>query len=128
MAPTGSGGSRDGRDNPNPNISDLLQKLKLTEDEVAVLEFSDDEDQVAMVPVECALFGKVLSPVIVHVNNVRSAMNAAWGNPVGFKIWSIGEKEDNLFVVEFGSPPRSREGAVRGSMDGGKVFSIAAGI
>ena len=29
-------------------------------------------------------------------------MKPAWGNPQGLKVRSIGEKEDNLFVAEFG--------------------------
>lgn len=56
-----------------------------------------------MTPVEWALVGKVLSPAPVHVSTVRSAMKPAWGNPVGLKFQSIGNKGDNLFVVEFGS-------------------------
>jgi hypothetical protein len=30
-------------------------------------------------------------------------MKPAWGNPVGLKIRAIGEKNDNMFVAEFGS-------------------------
>ncbi|XP_066379288.1 uncharacterized protein [Miscanthus floridulus] len=115
MATGGSGGSGGGGVPPNPNVSDLLQKLKLTEEEVAVLEFSDDEDDAdAMVTMEYALFGKVLSPVPVHVSTVRSAMKRAWANPIGLKIRAIGDKEDNLFVVEFGSP-RDMERVLAGS-------------
>ena len=29
-------------------------------------------------------------------------MKPVWGNPVGLKVRSIGEKSDNLFVAEFG--------------------------
>lgn len=38
----------------------------------------------------------------VHVNTVRSAMKPAWGNPASLKFRVIREKEDNLFMVEFG--------------------------
>lgn len=46
--------------------------------------------------------GKVLSPTTLHVNTVQAAMKPAWGNPFGLNICSIGVKEDNLFVAEFG--------------------------
>ena len=32
-------------------------------------------------------------------------MKLAWGNPVGLKFQAIGEKADNMFVVEFGCKP-----------------------
>ena len=67
------------------------------------MEFDDLEDEGEPAPVEWALVGKVLSPSPVHVNMVRLVMKPAWGNPVGLKFRAIGEKGDNLFVVEFGS-------------------------
>lgn len=67
----------DGTGNPNPNVTDMLRRLNLTEDEEAVLEFSDDEFVDEALPVEWALVGKVLSPTPVHVNTVRSAMKPA---------------------------------------------------
>ncbi|XP_012701525.1 uncharacterized protein LOC101786648 [Setaria italica] len=100
---TGSGGSGGKGNTLNPNVTDLLQKLKLTEEEDAVLDFSDAEEEETLAPVEFALYGKILSPVPVHVSTVRSAMKPAWGNPVGLKLRAIGEKKDNLFVAEFGS-------------------------
>lgn len=104
MASIGSGSSGGGGGTQKPpNVSDLLQKLRLTEDEGAVLEFSDVEEEETLAPVEHALYGKVLSPVPVHVSTVRSAMKAAWSNPIGLKIRAIGDKGDNLFVAEFGS-------------------------
>lgn len=103
MASTGSGNSGGGAETPNPNVSDLLQKLRLTEEEEAeILEFSDDEMEETTAKVEWALTGKVLSPSPVSVTLVRSAMKPAWGNPVGLKFRPIGKKEDNLFVAEFG--------------------------
>ena len=74
-------------------------EVKLTEEEVAILEFSDDEDLDVVAPVVFTLVGKVLSPTPVHVTMVRSAMKAAWSNPVGLKIREIGDKGDNMFVV-----------------------------
>ena len=49
-----------------------------------------------------ALVGKILSPSPVHIDSMRLAMRPAWGNPVGLKFRSIGQKGDNLFVAEFG--------------------------
>ena len=68
------------------------------------MEFSDDEDSEALAPEVWALVGKVLSPVPVKVSTVYSAMRPVWGNPVGLKMRAIGEKINNLFVVEFGCP------------------------
>lgn len=45
----------------------------------------------------------MLSPVVVNVTTIRSAIKPAWGNPSGLKIRAIGDQEDNMFVVEFGS-------------------------
>lgn len=46
--------------------------------------------------------GKVLSPSVVHANTIKAVMRPAWGNLFGLKIRSIGEKNDNLFIAEFG--------------------------
>ena len=89
-------------------MADLLKKLNLTEEEGEVMDFCDDEDEEVLAPVEWALVGMVLSPVPIHVQQVRSAMKPAWGNPVGLKIRAIGDKSDNMFVAEFGSD-RDRE-------------------
>jgi hypothetical protein len=99
----GRGGARGKGDGPNPNVEDLLRKLHLTEEEEAVLDLSDEEEEDAMAPVEWALVGKILSPVSIRTETIRMAMKPAWGNPVGLKIMTIGEKADNMFVVEFES-------------------------
>lgn len=65
-------------------------------------DFSDAEDEM-VAKVEWVLLGKVISPVAIHASTIRSGMLPAWGNPYGLKIRSIGERGDNLFVVEFGS-------------------------
>ena len=66
-------------------------------------DFTVDEDEEELLPVEWTIVGKVLSPSVVHVNTMRSTMKPAWGNPVGLKFLAIGKKGDNLFVAEFGS-------------------------
>ena len=87
---------------PDANVAELMQNLNLTTVEEFVVEFSDDEETEAAGGVTWALFGKVLSPAVVHPTTVLRAMKPAWGNPQGLKMRSIGEKEDNLFVAEFG--------------------------
>jgi hypothetical protein len=92
-----------GEEDPSPTVADLLQRLNLTEEEVAVVEFSDEEDAEELPPIEFAVVGKVLSPMAVHVNTIRTAMKPAWGNPFGLKFRAIGEKGDNMFMAEFGT-------------------------
>jgi hypothetical protein len=85
MASSGSGkkedrdGSRGSDGGAKESVADLLLKLNLTEAEEVVLEFSDDDGGAEPPVVEWALVGKVLSPSIVHVATVRSAMKPAWG-------------------------------------------------
>jgi hypothetical protein len=50
---------------------------------------------------EYVLVGKVLSPAVLHVNTIKGAMKPAWGNPRRLEIRSIGERGQNLFMVEF---------------------------
>jgi len=104
MAVVGGGRSgAGGGGNPTPNVTDLLKRLNLTEEEGDVVEFFDEEEDTALPTMEWALVGKVISPMDVHVNTVRAAMKPTWGNPVGLKIRAIGDKGDNLFVAEFAS-------------------------
>jgi len=103
MATTGAGNEGDGSTSPNPSVVEMLQNLNLTTEEGAVMDFADDEEAEALAPTEWALVGKILSPSPVHIDSVRLAMRPAWGNPVGLKFRSIGQKGDNLFVAEFGS-------------------------
>jgi hypothetical protein len=63
--------------------------------------FSDDEVEGDNMT-GWALVGKVLSPGSLHQNTIFGGLKPAWGNPVGLRIRSIGEKKDNLFVAEFG--------------------------
>jgi hypothetical protein len=76
-----------GADSPNPSVIDLLRKLNLTKEEEAMVDFSDEEEDEVLAPVEWALVGKVLSPTPVHVSTVPSVMKPAWGNPIGLKFW-----------------------------------------
>lgn len=100
---SGEGCSVGGDGGAKPNVTDLLRKLQLTEDEGAIADFSDDEEIATPPLVEWAVIGKVLSPSTVHVNTVRAAMKPAWGNPYGLKFRAIGQKCDNMFVAELGS-------------------------
>lgn len=70
MSASGEGGAKGGGDGPNPNVEEMLQKLNLTEEEGAVMEFSDDEEEETLAPRELALVGKILSPVPVHINTI----------------------------------------------------------
>lgn len=45
MASSGGGRKGKGVENPSPNVSELLQRLNLTEEEEAVADFSDDEGE-----------------------------------------------------------------------------------
>jgi hypothetical protein len=104
MEATGDGVVRGDDDHaPNSSVADLLQKMNLTTEERNVAEFSDEDDNMAAPIVEWALVGKFLSPSTLHIDTIRAAMISAWGNPLGMKLHSIGEKRDNLFVVEFDS-------------------------
>lgn len=90
------------RGDPHPNVADLMKKLQLTAEEEAVVDFSDEEDDMEE-SLEVALVGKVLSPTPIHVSTIQSAMKPAWGNPVGLRLRAIGEKGDNMFMAEFGT-------------------------
>ena len=99
------GGRGDSRGSPGKakeNVAELLLKLNLTEEEEAILDFSDDEREAAPPAMKWAVVGKVLSPSTVNVSTVRSAIRPAWGNPRGLKIRAIGEKTENMFVAELG--------------------------
>lgn len=108
MASTGCGGGKDrseaeGGDGNRSQVTDLLRKLNLTEEEEAIADFSDDEEGKTSPLVEWAVVGKILSPSTVHINTIRSAMRPAWGDPCGLKFRAIGEKGDNMFVAELGN-------------------------
>ena len=76
MASERNGSTGDGGVSPNPNVTDLLRRLNLTEEE-AVADFSDGEDEENLSSLEWTVVGKVLSPTPIHVNTIRSAMKPA---------------------------------------------------
>lgn len=102
MAASGAEEVGGGDEVPNPNFEDMFRNLHLTEEEGAVLDFSEEEDEMAMATAEWSLVGKVLSPVQISAETIRTSMKPAWGNPAGLKIRSIGEKSENKFVADFG--------------------------
>lgn len=63
-----------GVDDPSLNVSELLQRLNLTDEEGAMMDFSDEEEMDDLPPGEWVVVGKVLSPMAVHVNTIRAAM------------------------------------------------------
>ncbi|XP_039815268.1 uncharacterized protein LOC120678182 [Panicum virgatum] len=95
-------------------VADLLKRLNLTRDEGEVAAISDDEEEDVEGKVECMLLGKILTPSTLHISTIRSAMKSAWGNPFGFKMRSVGEKTENLFIAEFGAMA-DRQRALAGS-------------
>lgn len=60
------------------------------------------------------MVGKVLSPMTLSIQTIVGAMRPAWGNPVGLKFKTIGERDANMFVVEFGTLG-NRDTALAGS-------------
>jgi len=96
-------GRVDGGDGSKSHVADLLRKLNLTEEEEAIADFSDDEEDETPPLLEWAVVGKIISPSVVHINTIRSAMKPAWGNPYGLKLRAIGVKSDNMFVAELDS-------------------------
>ena len=64
-------------------VSDLFGKLNLTrEKETLVLQDNEDSD---LAGVKYAVIGKVLSPNLLHLQTIMSAMRPAWGNPRGLR-------------------------------------------
>ena len=86
----------------------ILLRLNLTEEEEAMVDFSDGWLQWWRRRRRTTVGGmgdhrEGSIPMAVHVNTVRATMKLAWGNPIGLKFRAIGEKGDNLFTAEFGS-------------------------
>ncbi|KAE8812087.1 hypothetical protein D1007_10924 [Hordeum vulgare] len=80
-------------------IENLMARLRLTTAESTAV-IIDDVDDLEMVDPNRAFVSKVLSPNVLHIETIKSAMRPTWGNPRGLNFNSVG---DNLFVVEFGS-------------------------
>jgi hypothetical protein len=108
------GGGSWNREDDVPVIG-LLGRFNLTKDEEEFVSFSDDEEPKddGGSP-EFALVGKVLSPSPLHISTITSAMKSAWGNPFGPRLRSVGDRSDNMFIVEFGSD-RDKQRALEGS-------------
>jgi hypothetical protein len=61
-----------------------------------------------------AVVGKALSPLTIHTTTIKGVVTPTWDKPCGLKVHSIGEKADNLFILEFGDK-FSMERALEGS-------------
>lgn len=90
----GSGPSRTGEP-----VAEMMARLRLTAVEATAVVLDDEEDADLVDP-DLAMVGKVLSPNLLHIETIKSAMRPAWGNPKGLVFNAAG---DNLFVAEFGS-------------------------
>nr|TKW20997.1 hypothetical protein SEVIR_4G190800v2 [Setaria viridis] len=104
MAATGRSGTRPGPagSGNGDGVAEILERLNLTRHEEVVAAFSDDEEEITRGDAEWAIIGKVLSPSVLHITTIRSAMKSALGNPFGLKMRSVGDKPENLFIAEFG--------------------------
>ncbi|KAL6883756.1 hypothetical protein ACP4OV_011170 [Aristida adscensionis] len=109
-------GIKDGSNDPDskPQVADLLEKLQLTAEEAEAVELSDEEDEGEQANKVFSLIGKVLSPNTLHISTIMKAMRPAWGNPKDPTARSVGEKQENLFVADFGCAS-DRDRALDGS-------------
>ncbi|KAE8770261.1 hypothetical protein D1007_58023 [Hordeum vulgare] len=80
-------------------VENLMARLRLTTAEATAMVI-DDVDDLELVDPNRDFVGKVLSPNVLHIETIKSAMRPAWGNPRGLNFNPAG---DNLFVVEFRS-------------------------
>ncbi|KAM0834300.1 hypothetical protein ACQ4PT_063687 [Festuca glaucescens] len=78
-------------------MMELMGKLNLTSEE-ATAAILDDEDEQDLVALKWAIVGKVLSPTLLHIQTIKSALKPAWGNPKGLVFRSA---RDNIFIAEF---------------------------
>jgi hypothetical protein len=81
------------------NVTDLLGRLKLTEEDSSALSM-DDASLDNLVTSDLAIIGKVLSPKPLHIQTIMSSLRPAWGNPKRLDVKSVG---DNIFIAEFSS-------------------------
>lgn len=92
------------------NVAEMLERLNLTSDEADAVILEDEREENLM-NLEWALIGKVLSPNVLHIQTIMSALRPAWGNPKGLVARPVA---DNTFIVEFASradKERVKEGA-----------------
>ncbi|KAM0897654.1 hypothetical protein ACQ4PT_022424 [Festuca glaucescens] len=85
-------------------VSEMMGRLRLTVAEDAAVVLDDGADEIS-VHSKWTLIGKVLSPTILHISTISSALRPAWGNPRRLLLNPGG---DNIFVAEF---------ATKGDMD-----------
>jgi hypothetical protein len=81
------------------NVTDLLSRLKLTEEESSALSV-DDASLDNLATSNLAIIGKVLLPKPLHIQTIMPALHPAWGNPKGLDVKSVG---DNIFIAKFSS-------------------------
>ncbi|KAM0853285.1 hypothetical protein ACQ4PT_051187 [Festuca glaucescens] len=99
------------RSSHGDHVEQLMANLCLTTAESKAVVIDDTQD-LDLVYREGDFMGKVLSPNLLHIQTISSAMRPAWGNPKGLLLNPV---EDNLFVAEFGSKAdrdRIREGSL----------------
>jgi hypothetical protein len=94
QSPTNPSAAAAGSDD---HVSEMMGRLRLTAAEAEAVVLDDGGDEIP-VHSKWALVGKVLSPTILHISTISSALRPAWGNPRGLLLNQAG---DNLFVAEF---------------------------
>ncbi|CAM0958800.1 unnamed protein product [Alopecurus aequalis] len=87
-----------GSSNSGDRVEAMMARLRLTATEATVVVVNDADD-LGLIDPDRAFVGKVLSPNVLHINTIRSALRAASGNPRGLILNSAG---DNMFTAEFG--------------------------
>ncbi|XBI85862.1 hypothetical protein VPH35_093929 [Triticum aestivum] len=78
-------------------VAEMFERLNLTPAEADALILKD-ENEANLVNLEFALIGRVLSPNILHIQTIMSALRPAWGNPKGLVAKPVA---DNIFIAEF---------------------------
>jgi hypothetical protein len=77
----------------------MFGRLNLTTQESAAFVLKEEDEDYPGCP-KWPLVGKVLAPNPLHISTIRTVLRAAWGNPKGLDIHSVGV---NRFLAEFAS-------------------------
>jgi hypothetical protein len=77
-------------------MEEALEKLDITEEEATPLVLDVHEEDGAKQ--KWSLARKVLYRNVFHINTIKGALRAAWGNPKGLTFGSVGV---NMFVAGF---------------------------